>query len=313
MRYISILLLSFSLITLNCFAKGYGDVICGSYPISIYDLDFTHNNFKVIFYYWGLSKTGYNAGKNMEISNATEYKLEFNEMDKVPGFDRSNVRYNASVIKNWDLTYFPFDRQILEVIMEDIVHEENGLKYIVDAKNSTIDPLFSIEGWSLDKFEMKTDTHIYTTNFGDESIKNSKFSRLKLIFHVKRFGGRLYASLFMGFFIAFLLCLIVYICTVDSVNFRSSIILGAIFSAIGNKYVIQQSIPPNTFVLLFDAIQIITFIIIFYTLLVIIATQRLAISGKKEKAIFFNQFSLLFTIVFYVIGVIVFTRIAFVS
>lgn len=66
-------------------------------------------------------------------------------------------------------------------------------------KNSALSPYFLGEEWELKKFEVKTDTHLYDTNFGDPSVKNSKFSRLKLIFYIKRYGESLYLGLFMAF------------------------------------------------------------------------------------------------------------------
>lgn len=313
MRYVYLLILSFILITANCFAKEYGDIICGAYPISIYDFDFTHNNFKTTFYFWALSKTGYDAGKNVEIANATEYKVNFSDVDKVPGFDRNTVRYTATVMTDWDLTYFPFDRQTLVVNMEDSVYAEDQVRLIADEKNSSLARSFLADEWELKKFELKTDTHLYDTNFGDPSVKNSKFSRLKLIFHVKRFGESLYIGLFIGFFIAFFLCMISYISPIEEIGFRGSLMLGAIFATIGNKYVIEQSIPPNTYVLLFDAFQVITFMVIIYTLFVIIFCHKFYNSGKQEKAIFLNKISVAGSSVFYITSAFVFTYIAVVS
>lgn len=313
MRYIYLFLLSFSLITANCFAKEYGEVICGAYPISIYDFDFTHNNFKTTFYFWALSKTGYDAGKSMEIGNSTEYKVNFSDMDKVSGFDRSTVRYTATIMTDWDLTYFPFDRQVLVVNMEDSLYAEDQIKFIADEKNSSLARYFLSDEWELKKFEVKTDTHLYDTNFGDPSVKNSKFSRLKLIFYIKRYGESLYLGLFIGFFIAFFLCLTAYMSPITSMDFRGDLILGAIFATIGNKYIIEQSIPPNTYVLLFDAFQVITFIVIIYTLFVIIFCYKFYNSGKKEKAIFINKISAAGSSVFYIISAFVFTYIAVIS
>ncbi len=313
MRYICLLLLSFILITTHSFAKEPDKVICGVYPISLYDFDFTKNNFKITYYFWTLSKTRYDAGKNMEIANATEYKVDFSDIDKVNGFERSTVRYAATVMTNWDLTYFPFDRQTLGVDMEDSVYAEEKIKFIADAKNSGLATNLLPSGWELKKFELKTDTHLYDTNFGDPSIKNSKFSRLKLIFHIKRVGERLYFGLFIGFFIAFFLCLIAYVSPITSIDFRGGLILGAIFATIGNKYIIEQSIPPNTYVLLFDAFQVITFIAIVYTLFIIIFSYKFYNSGKQTKAIFLNKISAVGSSVFYILTSIVFTYIAVVS
>jgi len=313
MRYIYFLLLSFILITTNCFAKEPDKVICGVYPISLYDFDFTKNNFKTTYYFWTLSKGKYDAGKNMEVANATEYKVDFSDIDKVNGFNRSTVRYAATVMKNWDLTYFPFDHQTLVVEMEDSVYAEDQVKFIADAKNSNFATNLLPSGWELKNFELKSDTHLYDTNFGDPSVKNSKFSRLKIVFHIKRFGEMLYLGLFLGFYIAFFLCLVAYLSPIALVDFRGDLMLGALFATIGNKYIIEQSIPPNTYVMLFNVFQLTTFMVIVYTICIIIVSYNFYNSGKQEKAIFLNKVSAVGSSVFYILSSIVFTYIAVVS
>lgn len=313
MRYIYLLLLAFILMTANCFAKEPSKVICGVYPISLYDFDFTKNNFKITYYFWTLSKKKYDAGKNMEIANATEYKVDFSDIDKINGFERSTVRYAATVMKNWDLTYFPFDHQTLEVYMEDSVYAEDQVKFIADAKNSNLATNLLPSGWELKKFEVKTDTHLYDTNFGDPSVKNSKFSRLKIVFHIKRFGEMLYLGLFIGFYIAFFLCLVAYLSPITLVDFRGDLMLGALFATIGNKYIIEQSIPPNTYVMLFDVFQLITFMVIVYATCIIILSYNYYNSGQKEKAIFLNKISAVGSSVFYILSSVVFTYIAVMS
>lgn len=299
-----LLIFSFS----NVYAKNFGEVKCGVYPIHLYDFNFNDNNFKITFYLWCLSQAGYNLGKNIEVSNATDYKINFVEMDKVQNLDRSTVRITATVIKNWDLTYFPFDRQRLQVVIEDTLNEENKLIFVPDTQAPNLDESFLIAGWKIQNFELTNGTHIYKSNFGDSSTKNSKYSQLIFSFELKRHGNQLFFNMFVGFFLAFLLCFMSYFIPRYSSRFKGSLMMGAIFATIGNKYVVDKVIPPYATASLVEIIQNATISIVIYTILIMIIDMRQ--ENYTRKIDLLNYFSAAVCFIFYIAVVGGFTIVA---
>lgn len=247
----------------------------GVYPVKLYEFDMAKNTFRLSFYAWcRTSDKDYRIDKRIEITNATTYEAKPGQLGKNGAEYFGDSHFFATILHHWNIRYFPFDRQLLEVRLED-VSDVNTVIFEPDHEHSHLHKEIVLEGWHLLGMKLKPSTTTYATNFGDTSTKEALFSRVTMQVEIKREGWRTYFNNFIGFFVAAFLALIIYVIDPRDLNSRGNLSLGAIFTSVGNKYVIDQRLPVTSYFTMADSIQIATFLLISITILNFIILKRL--------------------------------------
>ncbi len=235
-------------------------VTMGVLPLSLHTFDYFKNSFKTSFYVWWLyDDAAYKPQNSVEITNSYEFNVKFGGTDKVDGKIRTQARYFATVQQHWNITNFPFDLQTIVIPIEDSEQEIANLKFSPDRINSTLPRDFTIPGWEILNFHVEEAPFHYNTNFGDPSVKETTYSRLAIVFDIKRLGLRLFFNYFIGFFVAFVVCLLTFFVDRHNLNAKYSLCMAAVFASVGNKYVLDSFLPFTTTFTLSDAIQVATF------------------------------------------------------
>ena len=260
-------------------------VTFGVYPVSIYDLDPANSSFTINFYAWWRTKDkAYNPAKSVEIVNSRDYSIKFAETDKSGEGYNTFAHYFAKVNYAWNSKYFPFGRQFLKVKMEDF-SDTKSVIFKPDYAQSKLHPELAIPGWKVIGLKLNDSITTYSTNFGDLSTAQSLYSRLTFTIEVKRNGWKLYMSYFIGFFMAGILTHFLYLMSSFPFAARATTFMGGVISFIGNKYVIDQKMPPTSDFSLADAIQIATFFAILITISVSIIIEMFKEKSKTRKKI----------------------------
>ena len=257
------------------------EVIFGVYPVSLYNFDFVNNSYSISFYAWWRTRDkNYNPAKSIEIVNADEYSSKFGEFtDLGNGEYNTYVHYYAKIHQHWDTKYFPFSRQFLEVRLEDFA-DINSVRFQPDLVQSRLHSELSLPSWDIISFHLKKTTTDYDTNFGDSSTPRGLFDRITMVIEIKHIGMRIYASYFIGYFMAALLAHLLFLMNSYPFPARATIFTAGVFSFIGNKYIIDQRLPITSYFTLSDALQSATFIV----LLVAIFTSLVAELAEENKA-----------------------------
>ncbi|ARN84266.1 hypothetical protein [Candidatus Nucleicultrix amoebiphila] len=288
-------------------------VLMGVYPVSISEINLAHKTVKVSFYaWWRSTDSTYHPEKSVEITNALDYNLKVGGTGKNGDEYFTYVHYYATIQKDWDVRYFPFDHQKLEVRLEDF-YDENYVVFDPDFKNSHLHNELSLPGWKIKGMELKKSTTFYNTNFGDSSLNNANYSRLSFVIDLKRVGWRSYFNYYVGFFVAFFLCCMIFFVDPGNINARASLSLGSIFTAVGNKYVIDQLLPFTADFTLSDAIQAATFCVITLAVLSFILLHELVQEFGRKKVIWINRILSMLCMFGYIIYVGLWTLLAILS
>lgn len=267
----------FSLLT-TCVCAEPEQVVFGVYPVSIYDVDPANGTFSISFYAWWQTKNkNYNPNKNIEILNARDYNSKYGGVSKTNDEYTTYIHYYAKIHQPWDSKNFPFGRQFLTVKMEPSLNIDK-LIFKPDYERSKLHSEFTIPGWKIIGMSLMPTVAHYGANFGN----GDTFSRLSFIIEVEREGWRLYISYFIGFFMAGILVHILYMMNTVPFPARATVFIGGIIAFIGNKYTIDQKLPPNSSYGLADAIQIATFFAIIISIITSIYVE-LAYEDIKKR------------------------------
>lgn len=275
----------------------------GIYLKSLGKFDYSKKTYFVNFYiWWLLDDPTYFPEKTVEITNAEEYKILWSERDTIRAKTRVLARYIGTISHDWNMRYFPFDRQKLRISFEDNLLDIKKVNFSPIPQNSKISPDVSLKGWNLETFDFVHEDHLYDTNFGDLDTPESVYSRLNIILELKREGWSIFFVYYIGYILAAFLSFLTYFIPKRYFDITNTISLGAIFAGIGNKYQLSETLSDPVGLSLSGIFTLCTFILIVLTIINTVLTH-LVYTAERRKLSFVMNYATFF-ILFLVYGVV---------
>lgn len=285
------------------------EVKIGVYVDNIYNIDYINSSYEVIFYIWANSyNKAYSVLKDkIDIDKSIDVEVVFKEETSVDTKYGKKfnclVKYKAKILNKMDISKYPFDRLNLKLDIELLGHYKGEKIIRYDKKNSFTMPAF-VDKWEKDKSGYKIVTTSWNSDFGDiKHEDNSQLEALKINIDLERNSWKLYLKMFLVLFISLLLAALNLFLPNKKSEEKFALIVGSIFIAIGNKYIIETYLPFSDNINLCDVLHIITLIFIaFYTLYAIYEQRS---KSKDSLKLDFKIFT--FSILFYFLLVLLFT------
>ncbi len=259
----------------------------GIYVTSIHDIDFKQNEYAISFWLWLTYKNkAFDFVQNLEIPQAKNFTKSFSTIDTSGGQVYLLMKIQAVMKDNWHINNFPFDRQNLRLSIENSQFDSKDLIFKVDTLGKHFDPKFTLRGWGIDSFTVTSGIKAYETTFGDDSLTKPhvEYSSFKVKIGIDRSAGELFWKMFVGMYVAFLIAYVCFYIHADNIDSRFGLGVGALFAVIGNKYIIDSSLPDSTSLTLVDTLHGITLFFIFAVVTASTYALRLGKQGKIKKA-----------------------------
>ena len=260
----------------------------GIYITSIHDIDFKKKEYYITFWLWLKYKNkDFDFLKNLEIPQAKSVDKSFSLVDSSGDNIYMQMKLECVMKDSWRIQNFPFDRQRLRVAIENSQFDSRYLVFVPDTVGAHFDPRFTLRGWRIDSCVMSTGTKIYETGFGDDELAKprTEYSTFRTILSIKRDAGGLFWKMFLGMYVAFLISFICFYIHSDGMDSRFGLSVGSLFAVVGNKYIIDSSLPESSSFTLVDTLHGIT---LFYIVFVVAANAyslRLIKRDQVKKAI----------------------------
>jgi hypothetical protein len=108
---------------------------------------------------------------------------------------------------------------------------------------------------------------------------------------IARDAGGLFWKMFLGMYIAFLIAYVCFYIHADGMDSRFSLSVGSLFAVIGNKYIIDSSLPETTSFTLVDTLHGLT---LFFIFIIISATAYSLVLVKKNQIKKAARFDMIF-------------------
>ncbi|GHD61596.1 hypothetical protein GCM10017083_49150 [Thalassobaculum fulvum] len=263
-------------------APGPREVTVGVYVSSLHGLDFARETFRTTFWLWAShDDPEFRPAAALEIVNAQTIQVEKEYREALPnGRFTDMIKVQAVLNQRWDVQDYPFDDQRPSIVVESVGSDATRLRLVPDARNSVIEPSLHVTGWTTGALALETADFLYRTNFGIEGAGYTAYSRLTASVAIERDGLRIFFTAFVGFFVAAALMLLVAatgavetIRQAVGLRARLGLATAAIFAAVGNKYVLDASLPFGGSFSLADVIELATFAMIAFVLLVAVVAE----------------------------------------
>lgn len=157
--------------------------------------------------------------------------------------------------------------------------------FVADKKNSSYDDKhIGIEGWKIEKFDVAEDTRTYSSNYGDPDItEKAVYSTFTASVQMQRKGWGLFFKLFTGLYVSFIIALLSFFMGAENAE-RFGLLVGSLFAAVANKYIVDSILPETNDYALVDKIHVICFIYILISLIMTVLAYRLFVAEKVVLA-----------------------------
>jgi hypothetical protein len=277
----------------------------GIYIEDIFNIDYTSSTFEVVFWIWVNSKKEpFEIEKYIDITGSTDVNFALPYEAKLKnGYYHSERKVKAKILNQYMVKKFPFDIQQIKLKIEFIKSTAEGCIVKFDEQNSRLKPEY-IDGWKSEKFNPKCKLieDRYESNFGNAEIgSNPKYLGFEVTLNLQRKQWNIFAKLFVTLFIAFLLASSSILLPLEMSEEKFGLIVGSLFTSIGNKYITDEMLPMSSEFNLSDRLHLITFM--FITILAVFAVieQRYKIQMSKRSD--FITFSIVFVSYFTLVGI----------
>ena len=259
----------------------------GIYIISIHDIDFKQKEYTITFWLWLKYKNkDFDFMTNLEVPHAKSVSRSFATVDSSNNQIYLLMKMQCVMKDTWRILNFPFDHQKLRLSLENSQFDSKSLVFVPDMLGKNYDPRFTLSQWTIDSCKISNGINKYETAFGDPSysVPHTEYSNFKVVVSISRNASGLFWKMFLGMYIAFLIAYVCFYIHTDAIDSRFGLSVGALFAVIGNKYIIDSSLPETTSFTLVDTLHGLT---LFFILTIVAATAyslKLVKSGKEIKA-----------------------------
>jgi hypothetical protein len=267
-------------------------VLSGIYITSIHDINFKDKEYTVNLWLWLKYKNKeFDFLQNLEVPQAKSVSRSFSTIDTSGSRVYLLMKLQCVMKDSWAIENFPFDRQKLRFSIENSQFDSKSLIFAADTLGKHFDPRFTLRGWRIDSLDISTGIKAYETAFGDESLKkpHTDYSNFKVKIVINRDAMGLFWKMFLGMYIAFFIAFMCFYIHTDSIDSRFGLSVGSLFAVIGNKYIVDSSLPDSTTFTLVDTLHGITLLFILTIIISTSYTLKLVKQEKVEQAKKFDR------------------------
>jgi len=266
----------------------------GIYISNLFDINYVAGSYKISFWLWFKSDDEKSEPeKQIEIIGGRDIKIEAIATERLADgrFYRS-AKYTATINQVWDVRWYPFDTQKLKVVIESASDDAEQLKFVVDSKGSRFDKNVALPGWRFRSLDVQEGYSVYETDFGIGNGAKSIYPKISTTITLDHEGSSVFSTAFLGFFVADLLTgVTLFVESFEVTRMaipligRLNMVVGSLFGAVGNKYVVDNSLPPRPDFSLSDLVQITAFSAIGVSLFTVIGTETLMRLGYSPALV----------------------------
>ncbi|MEM4605490.1 MAG: hypothetical protein QW103_00435 [Candidatus Pacearchaeota archaeon] len=185
-------------------------------------------------------------------------------------------RIQANLISPIDLRKFPFDRQIMQIIIEDKKTASSELVFLPNKKESGIDKSIFFTGWIVENWTARSEEHLY-------EIYNEKYSRFIFEIPISRIKTNSIFKTFLPVIFIMLVMLSSFILDPDKITTRLSMVGSALIASVMFHVSLSNQLPPLGYLTFIDKFMLINYFIILISFLFNVVLLELVERKKEEK------------------------------
>lgn len=267
-------------------AKTVTHVHVGSFINQVFDLNLRENKVTADLYVWFRWQGDLvNPPETFEVINGKVEEKQFQPTRDVMGWHYAYGRVLVTFNKYWDVTRFPMDEQVIDLIIEDADADENEMVFIADTKNTNYSKEVRIPGYQIVKSNAAVTQRVYSTNYGDISLptdNRSVYSRYVHSLTIERPGYGYFVKLFITTMISACVAFLAFLVKPIDLDPRFGLGVGALFAVVASAFIISAELPQSNEMTLADQMNVTAMLVILASL--VQSALSLKIFERNEAA-----------------------------
>jgi hypothetical protein len=260
------------------------EVRAGAFVTSVSDIDASEGTFRIAFYAWFHDPAGrFELERDLYIVARSVTIAETTVEPSPDGGTYTFARIEAYADQEFDFRDFPFDRQRLTLRME-ASENTDALRFAPDLEDSHVSEYLTLIGWRVEGMAIETAEHVYETNFGYWQGRGDAFAQLLLTVEVARVRSPVFIDDFLGFTFAFVVTALTFVVSCTELGLRVGMTTGSLFAAVTNLVRLDDAVGFKPAFGLVDRLAFLIFGAIVTSLVISLATHRLAKRGDPDRA-----------------------------
>lgn len=264
------------------------EVKVGIYITNLYDFNLADGSYVAEFWTWSLHNNDNLSFKDsQEVIQSKKTACSNFALLKKADVNWEQKKCTATILQNWDIHNFPFDKQRLTINLEETSLDSSALTYVADTKNSKVNNKLALEEWRINTFNIQAKNSEYDTTYGDPELQgNSSYPSVQATISLSRTSSwTTFIKLVTGVYVAFLIALMVFRIKPADSDSRVELAVGGLFAAVGNKYIVENIVPTTTQNTMIDSIHNVTFGAILLIVVMVIYISGQYFENQKVRAL----------------------------
>jgi hypothetical protein len=207
----------------------------GIYVMRLSDLNPSTQSFSADFWVWTLSSANSQSHpiETLRVQNAKQFWASEPKQTIVGGLRWGYREFVATIVYDWDMQGFPFDRHELEIAVGETEADTRRLVYEPNTSDSGIVPEIRLTGWRLGRATLRTGVFPYLSRFGDPTVAQplTRWTEAHTTFEISR--TERWASFFKLTFpayVAFVMMMLSFLMGRAEFSSRISLLVGSLFA-----------------------------------------------------------------------------------
>ncbi len=238
------------LLGIPALAQSADEVSVGAYILNLGKFDIATGSFTVDMYF-SLKCNGPCPEHDFEFMNGRASSFE----KIVDEPDEKFYRIQANLVSPVDLKRFPFDRQKLEIIIEDKEKTIEEISYVPNIEESGIDESIAFIGWNIDDWTAYTREHEY-------AIYNETYSQYVFEIPISRIIVNAIFKTFLPIVFIILIMLSSFVLDPDKITTRLAMVGSALVASVMFHVSLSNQIPPVGYLTFIDKFMVLTYFVI---------------------------------------------------
>ena len=246
------------------------DINVELYVLNLGKFDVATGAFTADFYLDMYCKDGCDTG-DFEFMNGRATSIDKITNEPNQKFYRIQASLNSPV----DLRKFPFDKQKMQIIIEDKKYTTDEMQYVAKKETSGIEESIAFTGWDIDGWDAEVKDHYY-------KVYDSTYSQFVFDINISRIALNAFIKTFLPVFFILLVVLFSFLLDPDKITNRLAMAGSSLVAAVMFHISISNQIPPVGYLTFADKFMVLTYFILLISFILNITLMELQEKKKTE-------------------------------
>jgi hypothetical protein len=246
-------------------SSGPDVVEIGAYLNDVQQIDLRANNYVVDFYLWFRWKNpDIDPSSSIEFVNHSEswgtiITKSSEEPEKLDdGTLYQSMHVQGRMSRKMDLRDYPFDRQSIQIHMEDIALSARKLEFKVES--ISVNPEIKMPGFQYGTPSMTASDYQHPTNFGDvREGSTAPYSRVTIALPISRPTINSFIKNLLPILLTVICCSFVFLMHPSLVDSRFQVAIFSIISIVALQITSSQDLPTVEYLTLLDILYLVAY------------------------------------------------------